>query len=147
MYTAVVLDGDSQEKLKLFLQQNPALENFGFLFQTSRGDPLPHHMTINLGALDANLNNPSIVEQKAIITVKKIGFNEKMGVCAAVVESAYLSSTSEKITSMNDHPHITCCLKQGVQPKMSNQMLVDPSTCFFNLENIMVLSGTVKECK
>ena len=61
MYTAAVLTEESATQLKQAVLDRISQSLEGFEFQTLAGVPLPHHMTINLGSFDEELNDPSIL--------------------------------------------------------------------------------------
>ena len=52
MYTAAVLRTTSGHLLRWLTKGTTTLEDDGFVFQTPHGEPLPHHMTVNLGLFD-----------------------------------------------------------------------------------------------
>lgn len=124
MYCAAVLTEEAQNQLREAERTQIGLESLGFIYQIAY--PLPHHMTINLGEFDSNLNSLEILDQCAELRINQLVINHTFGICAAPVISAQAKVSGQKwidIHSMNDHPHITCCLKPGVKPMVSNQLL------------------------
>lgn len=125
MYTAAVLTPLSVNLLKWIVRATIKLEEAGFLFETIRGDPLPHHMTINLGVIDRKLNPLIVLETKSELQINCINYDLMLGVCAIPVLNAvsYLTESSPTpINTINEVPHITLCLKTGVAPRKSNDM-------------------------
>lgn len=134
MYTAAVLTPISAELLKWIMRGTVALEDEGFVTETGQGNPLPHHMTINMGSFDKSLNRPEIVGEPALLKVDRLVYNHTLGVCAAKVVEAMAYSTDPDvepdpmpIRSANIVPHITVCIKPSSKPMLSNQMLERPS--------------------
>lgn len=117
----------------------------GFLFQTPKGEPLPHHMTINMGSIDPQLNDPNLLWSDAILTIDAIFLDAKRGVCAARVRKAVCDETP--IQSANADPHVTICLMQGVNPATSNIINWNDKTLEFKLEDPLVLKGVIRECE
>jgi hypothetical protein len=121
MYTAAVLK--SPYILIDRLQSLINLEEKGFVFQTSTG-PLPHHMTVNLGPFDPELNDREILGKNAILYVDGIWWSEDLGVCAATVDRAMVGETP--LVTINDddsEKHITICLRPPAKPAHSNKLL------------------------
>lgn len=127
MYTAAVLSQLSADLLKWIVRGTSDLEQWGFEFKTERGDPLPHHMTINLGDFDYSLNNGfTLLNCPVQLTVEEIVYNHVLGVCAApVIKMVGLGD--DEIKTVNAIPHITLCIKTGSKPVISNKMLETPS--------------------
>jgi hypothetical protein len=155
MYTAVVLFPEEQQKLKQSFQS--LLEGMNFQFQTPNGDGLPHHMTINLGSFNNELNDPAIFHQTAKLTVSGIYFDNQLGVCAARVIKAVVGET--EIFTINQQKHITMALKPGVKPFISNKIQWNSSPEFVISGGVsaliathgvilhtMELSGIIQEC-
>jgi hypothetical protein len=120
MYTAAVLKSPSI--LIDRLQNLINLEEKGFVFQSSQG-PLPHHMTINLGSFDPELNDREILGKTAILEIDGIWWSEQLGVCAACVDKAMVGETP--LLTINDKEsckHITICLKPPAKPVHSNRL-------------------------
>src|SRR4051812_41160885 len=108
MYTAVVLDRTSVRLLTWMLRALTELDKFGFNLKTAQGVVLPHHMTINLGKLDATLNHPLIMDSEAELEIDEIVFDHVLGVCAATVKKATtLTFPDLPIRTMKLHSHIT----------------------------------------
>jgi len=131
IYTAAVLKENSRHLLRWLAKALTTLEEDGFRFQTSQAELLPHHMTLNLGAFDDSLNDPSVLGGFAEIHVDRLRFNYTLGVCAAPVLRARVESIDGDgkwldLKTINDFPHITTCLKPGVSAKTSNEMLSLP---------------------
>lgn len=121
MYTAAVLDMNSRLTLRQALSSSRNMEEFGFVFKTSAGESLPHHMTINLGNFNQNLNNPQILGKAALLTVSHFLYNDK--ICCAVVSHAEVDGVS--INTINDQTsgkHITMCLVPPTKPMESNAL-------------------------
>lgn len=156
MYTAVVLSPMSVSLLKWVVRATVDLENKGFLFRTGRGDPLPHHMTLNLGHFDTALNDQVIMGGLVQLEVRALHYNEKIGVCAAPVTWAKALRESDEgrdldwvdVKSANPCPHVTVCLLPQCKPKESNRMLEepDPLTVIVPLTDWVRLEGTVEIC-
>ena len=128
MYTAAVLLPSSQDLLRWIMRGTIKLEDKGFEIQTEGGLALPHHMTINMGKLDVSLNAESIFNCPAILTIDKLIYCKSLGVCAAPVKQAIALRLQDDdpmvaIKTINEHPHITVCLKPGVRPIASNELL------------------------
>lgn len=120
MYTAAVLRKESAEDLLLAMRGKTNLEEEGFECVTPQGEPLPHHMTINLGSFDWTLNDPKILGQSCIIYIDSIWFSKEIGACAARVTRAYCDG--KEINSINKNKHVTICLKPPAKPFHSNQI-------------------------
>jgi hypothetical protein len=153
MYTCIKLSPISGALLKWIVRGTLRLEDAGFVFVTDNGDPLPHHMTINLGGFDKTLNDELVLGRIARLTVREIVADMELGVCAATViqpEALIPTDMSHRplpITSKNKVPHITLCLKPGSKPKWSNDLLEKPSPHIIRLtlDEPYVLGGTVEE--
>lgn len=127
------------------------LEERGYAFKTPQGELLPHHMTINLGALDEALNPPTWLDAEVGLFVEELVYEDELGVCAApVVLTTGLSERhlGEQLRSKNAHPHITVCLKPGVKPFTSNLMLEhpEPKTTRVRLDKKYLLDARVQLC-
>lgn len=155
MYTAAVLTDNSADLLRLLTEKLLNPEADGFRFETPQGEPLPHHMTINLGQFDGALNDRSLLGRPAQVDIEVIGINRTMGVCAAVVTGARALTESPHVNSpywvelksKNKKPHVTICLMPGVKAKTSNDMLEGPSldTVFTRLPRKYTLEAFVRE--
>ena len=155
IYTAAVLNENSAHLLRWLTKALTDLENEGYVFKTTQGEPLPHHMTLNLGTFDESLNKRNVLGGFAELHIDRISFNHNIGICAAPVNkarvetTAFTSSEWVDLNSMNDHPHITTCVKPGVSPKFSNDMLDNATqgTIEVLLDQTYILEGWVKEVK
>ena len=145
MYSAIVLNEDSANRLKHIVSGSGLGEHLeGFLFETKQGNPLPHHMTLSLGPLSKDSNKLKGGEQ-ALIHVAEIWLNKKIGACAAQVVRAETLDGSE-ITTINKHPHITCCIKEYAKPFHSNQIFDEDKSIWIECPDGLQLEGTVEEC-
>jgi hypothetical protein len=147
MYTAAVLTDVSANLLKWMVRALTKLEEEGFVFQTEQGNPLPHHMTINLGAFDHALNDVMTTKGCPIkLTVEEIVYNHVIGVCAAPVVRAE-GIGEDDIKTANAVPHITLCIKPGSKPMLSNKMLESPNphTVRIKLDAAYVLESVGEE--
>lgn len=148
LYTSAVLVHESVDLLRLLtIDSIDAIQSRGFKFKTANGY-LPHHMTINMGKIEAGPLNRSNINSFVKLEVSQIVLDEKLGVCAAIVDNAYyqeLSTEWKPLKSMNLHPHITIALKEGVKPVSSNEML--SSSCYqvFILDKRYTLNAVVDE--
>lgn len=143
MYTAIVLDEKSVGILKNISRQ---LDLEGFVYETPQGEPLPHHMTINLGPLDKSLNNPKILGKKAKLVVDGLWFSREIRACAARV--IYAHCGDDEIQSFNEQSHVTICLLPPAKPVQSND-LFDSDLCILDdphfIDHPVVLQGEVRE--
>ena len=152
MYTAAVLCPNSSALLRWMARAILRLEEKGYAFKTPHGEPLPHHMTINLGALDETLNPATWMGADVLLSVEELVYEEELGVCAAPVLLAVGNSgrhDGEELRSKNVHPHITVCLKSGVKPFTSNLMLEHPEpkkTTRVKLDTTYHLDARVELC-
>lgn len=121
MYTAAVLRPESVELLTKIMREHRDLESEGFEYKTPSGDPLPHHMTINLGRFDSAINDPSLLGEEAVLVVNRLYYCYTTGACAAYVCDAY-STDFVPIESINKNKHITICLKPPAKPFHSNDI-------------------------
>ena len=162
MYIAAVLDAKSVSKIKEAIQADWKLsrkmdfhEEFpDFIYQTEAGMELPHHMTINLVALNKSLNDPKIIGKPVRLICNTVYVNSWMGVCAISVDKAYVELEIGKpwveLNTSNNFPHITVCLKKGATPKTSNNMLeskFDDNTKHLKLVYDLHLDAIVEEIK
>jgi len=138
MYTAAVLRPDSALKLKQIMREKIDLENLGFECKTPQGEPLPHHMTLNLGLFDNTLNDPELLGSEIVLTVDSLWYCEMIGACAAKV----IDSQSAK--SINTQKHITICLKPPAKPFQSNK-LFEPMTKQIMLDAPLTLEASIQE--
>ena len=155
MYTAAVLRQTSALLLKWIAKSLAQPEEFGFRFETPQGEPLPHHMTMNLGAIDHALNSPECVGRPAEVQIDQIYVNHTLGVVAARVVAARVELVDQvgpgtywkELRSKNKCPHITVALKPGVPAKTSNQVLETPSphNIVVDLDQVYTLEAVVEE--
>lgn len=131
MYTAAVLEDGQRHLLQIALTEvAPEIEDKGYLFETSKGDPIPHHMTINMGDFDQGLNCISMLGMPVEITIDGFWYDHALGVAAArvtdtlctIVGDDWQDDYHERIKTINEQPHITMCLKTGVKPFLSNKL-------------------------
>jgi len=156
MYTAAVLTPISADLLKWIMRATLRLEDSGFEVKNSQGDPLPHHMTINMGPLDESLHDRSIIGCEVTLTFDSLVYNHGLGVCAAPINEATMLWTLGDgryepcpLKSKNAHPHITICIKPGSKPQLSNQMLdaetPHPATVLTQLDQGHTLKAYIRE--
>lgn len=141
MYTAAVLQPKSVEKLLHVMREKLDLEKHGFECVTPQGEPLPHHMTINLGPFDAKINKPEILGHEAVLIIDSLWFCKTIGACAARVTKAYVKS--EQFTSINANKHITICLKPPAKPVDSNKIFETGE--FVEIEHLLTLTAHIQE--
>lgn len=152
MYTAAVLTPNSSGLLR-WAAKAVGLEEKGFGFSQGLEDKIhyPHHMTINLGGIDEELNARETLDQPARLYVKKFGWCDRLGVCAALVFEAEVEMQEwpakywETLYSFNVHPHITMCTRPHVPPKLSNDMLASDNINWVDLDQTYMLDAVVKE--
>ena len=152
MYVAAALTPLSAELLKWMIRATIKLEDKGYKFKTSQGSPLPHHMTINLGEFDSDLNNIEILGLKAELFIEELVYNDTIGIAAAPVRLARIIEEKPYgmiVNSKNICPHITLCSKEGVLSRLSNNMLELPhnSNQRFRLEERLRLEARISYCK
>lgn len=154
MYTAAVINPLGAGLLR-WIAKAEDLEGWGFLFKTPQNDEIPHHMTINLGAIDVDLNDEGILERPARLFVDQIRISVELGVCAARVTKAEVEMKEfpvkywKNIQTINAHPHITICLKEGVKPFISNKLFEtreDFDLDIIDLDEVYVLPAVVDVC-
>ena len=149
MYTAAVLERNSQLLLQYATRKAIDWVDFdsAMLMATPRGDELPHHMTINLGKFDENLNSKDLLHKNCKLYVQNLTINEKMGVVAAKVRKA-ATDEHENVETFNVVPHITIALRKGVPPKKSNDMLESSSedNRVVYLTEELALDAYIQEC-
>lgn len=141
MYTAAVLNKNSVDVLKKIVVENLNLQ--GFVFETKQGEPLPHHMTINLGTFDAKINNQELVNKPTFLHIDSIFYCEKIGTCAANVIKC--ECENQNVNSINKHKHITICIKPPAKPFDSNKLFESKSNVF--KFKPIVLEAVLKEVK
>ena len=143
MFTAAVLGRISVALVTWILRGTIDLESKGFYLETPGGDPIPHHMTINLGSLNQSLNPPTILGQTVFLHINQLVYDTDLGVCAAPVFLAEWQG--REICTIHAHPHITVCLKPGVKPVLSNKLLEQGGQIYW-LDESYCLNATVQEC-
>lgn len=143
MYTAAVLRPDSVSELLREFREIADLENQGFVCLTPQGESIPHHMTINLGNFDTTVNNPELLGKPAVLYVDSIWYCKEIGACAAHVKSSY--SDGKSINSINEHKHITICLKPPAKAFHSNKIF-EKGQCL-KLPEDLVLMADIQEVK
>jgi hypothetical protein len=118
-YTAIVLNPESHGRLLAAFPPPPGWE------------AIAHHMTINMGELKDELNDPAILGQPAKMTVTHVGRDER--VSAVAVDTP--------INSQNEIKHITVAVNRagGGKPFHSNKIQE------WTPVESMVLSGVVQE--
>jgi hypothetical protein len=141
MYTAAVLTEDSVKTLEDEAKQ--VFDLTGFEFSTPAGSKLPHHMTINLGQFDENLNNPDILGKNCILSIQELLICDKIGVCAAKVLTAKFGTID--ICSTNIHKHITICLKPPNKPVRSNELFTTEGVRKVELDHLIHLNAIIEE--
>lgn len=124
MYTAVVLNETSRKRL---LDEMPAeiLSLQGFQMVTEAGEPLVHHVTVNLGDFDYDLNPLDLLGQSIDFVVDSFAFDNKVaafGVRCSESDSSVFGEPS--VRSMNLKPHITIAVnvENKGKPFLSNKL-------------------------
>jgi len=155
VYTAAVLDKNSQLVLKEVLAENLDFESNGYVFRSKTGD-LPHHMTINLGQFDSKLNPPEFRGCQSILRVSRFLYDDD--VCCAEVDTAVAIDINSEglidsvcdIYTINDErsrPHITMCLRPPARPVQSNLLFAQESNpAIIELEEPIVLVASIRVC-
>lgn len=155
MYTAAVLDGFSQRFLEEVLGEHCNFREKGYVFKTNVGVDLPHHMTINLGSFDSDLNPRQFLNASAILRVERFLYDDD--ICAAEVATAVAIDFRDgevrevcDIYTINDErsrPHITMCLRPPARPVQSNHLFAQDSTpVIIELEEPIVLVASIRVC-
>ena len=131
-YSAVVLIKDDVKRLKEKTLEKIGKLPEGFVFQTKKGDSLPHHMTITMGPLKGSFLSDYPVDGKPVtLTVTHIGFDDKA--IAAKVDPPGPTNTK--------FPHITIAIPIGGQPANSNKI---PQENFEEIDSFDI-QGIVEE--
>jgi hypothetical protein len=130
-YTAAVLVDGQRQLLRTALAVEAGLdvESLGYLYEWRSG-PLPHHMTINRGDFDEALNRRALLGMPAELVVDGFWYDHDLGVVAARVVQAHCriagdegqADCREPIKTITAQPHITMCLKPGIEPFLSNKL-------------------------
>ena len=111
-YSGVVLDKDSVELLKQkALKEVPELKE-GYVFVTKNNDPLPHHMTINMGPL--KMEGYKVGDE---VKLKVVSFGVSKDAIAAGIEEPLFPPIDTK-----SRPHITIAIPVGGNPFKSNNI-------------------------
>ncbi len=151
MYAAAVLTEKSIHELKKVVTEQLDVKKLGYQF-SGTGYNFPHHMTINMGELDAKLNKPEILNKNVTLSYDTVVYDLELGVCAVpIIKKTTVSEPghiTREINTINQHPHITCCTKLGSKPKFSNQMLnmPGPDTRIVKLNKTNYLDAIVQMC-
>ena len=120
MYTAIVINENDRAKL---------IEDFAKLtFGTLPNGWVTraHHVTINMGELDKELNPYLSVGDSIEMIVSGSVINWREGIIALTVNDiahSLIMTAPKPISSINDHPHITMFHYVDVKQKHSNYML------------------------
>ena len=126
-YTAIVLDTESQDKLRSFVNLAP-LEVAGW-------EILCHHVTVNMGAHAKGPMSEVPLGTEIKFTVVAYGCSDKV-VAALVITDA------DEFKTVNANPHITLMVNRsnGGKPMMSNAIVdwdaISPS---------FTITGTLQE--
>jgi hypothetical protein len=141
MYTAVVLDQASREKL---IDRLEFLPDFcgDYRYVPCGSSRLPHHLTLNMGGITNGLNDASVLGKAATLTVDAFCWDDSLGVCAARVTSMQ-SQHGEALKTTNKQAHITMCLLSHGKPVKSNDL--DWSKAV-SLDEPLTATGVVQEC-
>ena len=159
MFIAAVLDPLGAGLLRWIAKAEElegwGFQGWGFHFKTPLNDKIPHHMTVNLGAIDVDLNEEGILERRTKLHVDQIRISVELGACAARVIKAEVEMKEfpviywQNLNSINEHPHITICLKEGVKPFISNKLFEtdrDFDLDVLHLDEVYVLPAVVNVC-
>lgn len=154
MYTAAVLTDHSRSVLLArFAEVYPA-EARGFQFSTVAGEPLPHHLTINMGGIDLDLNPKLTAGLKVLIPIYGFCIDEELNVCAARCDLPF-NPEGDRFFSINAQPHVTMCIRlpKG-KPFLSNKLdwKAPAWTCnatkgTFEFDDLLMLSARIEECQ
>ncbi len=144
MFTAAVLRPTSAALLKWIMRATLNLETQGFCLKTQAGEPLPHHMTINMGSLDESLNPSTLLGKDVFLHIDGLVYDTELGVCAAPVFYAWWGM-DRHIQTSNIYPHITVCVKPPSKPVLSNELLKKGGKVHV-LDDVYKLEAVVQEC-
>jgi len=108
-YTAIILDPTYSAELKRATTE----------FVPEGWRVFCHHLTLNMGRMDADLNDPELHGSECIIEIDAIGMNDK---AVAVRASSFSTENGTALNSMNKVPHITVAVntENGAKPKDSS---------------------------
>jgi hypothetical protein len=112
LYTAIVLVEGSHSRLVKYFDQ------LGLDFNTEN---LCHHVTINMGQLDKELNPEVNLGDVFDMFVTHFGFDDRVA-AFKVDHTDSVVGGARGIKSMNKTPHITAGIKNGGKPFQSNQL-------------------------
>lgn len=123
-YTAVVLNSKSiKDILENFYVEIQSV-GLGFQMQNSKGDPLLHHVTVNMGSFDKKLNNFELFNKE--ITMNIVTFAKDSKVAAFGIEFKEIDGFSvfgnPSVKTKNKIPHITACISKTGKPFDSNNL-------------------------
>lgn len=123
MYTAVVLDKESRQRL---------VRRFAHLIP-AEWEIVAHHMTINMGPITKGPAEPTLLDQHAELTVVSVAADDK--VMAVGVTS--------DVPSKNEKKHITLAVNRagGGKPFLSNKLenwepLSDPFDLYGTVQEV-----------
>lgn len=126
MYTAVVLSPESvQLILETFCDEFRSL--YGFKLQTVNGDPLIHHVTVNMGNFDSILNDKSLLGKEIVMEITTFAHDEKVAAFGVKTELSGNGGSkfgTPSVYSTNAIPHITVAINptKGGKPFLSNKL-------------------------
>lgn len=127
MYTAVVLTELSRTRiLDVFALKIAGLTMDGFQLKTAQGEPLVHHVTLQLGDFDRALNSEHLLGQEIEFHLVSFAADEK--VVAFGVEYKELGTCasfgSPTVRTVNKIPHVTAMINpsKGGKPFLSNKL-------------------------
>lgn len=122
MYTAIVLNENSRSNL--IAKFGDLITNLGNGFQTitAQGEPLIHHVTLNMGDFDDNLNISSLLNTEIKFIIDSFAYNDK--VAAFGVKSIGSTFGNPPVKTINAKPHVTAAINptNGGKPFLSNQL-------------------------
>lgn len=150
MYTAAVLLHDEADKLRQIAEDILSLKSLGYDYVTKNGQYLPHHMTVNLGEFDENLNLIETMGKVVDLFVGGFAYDHEMGICAAKVEKAFCHFTHSEVVSANKQRHITMAIKKNAKPYLSNMLdwksPIEKTKGFIELEPHLLVLAIMKQC-
>ncbi len=122
MYTAIVLNDAS--RTNLLNRAGNLIANLGDGFQaiTQQGESLTHHATLNMGNLDANLNDPALLNSEVKFVIDSFAYDDK--VAAFGVKSVGSTFGNPPVKTINAKPHVTAAINvsNGGKPFLSNKL-------------------------